>query len=36
MRALWSIQAELVMAEVELGLAWARLDRATGGMDATR
>jgi outer membrane protein, heavy metal efflux system len=31
MRALWSIQGELVMAEAELGLAWARLARATGG-----
>ncbi len=29
-RALWSIQAELVMAESAIGDAWARLDRAMG------
>jgi outer membrane protein TolC len=29
--ALWSSQSELVMAQMELGLAWARLQRATGG-----
>ena len=29
-RALWSIQAELVMAESAVGEAWARLDRAMG------
>lgn len=28
--ALWMAQGELVMAEAELGLAWARLDRALG------
>ena len=29
-RALWSVQAELVSAEFELGLAWARFQRALG------
>ena len=29
-QALWSIEAELVSAEVELGLAWARFQRAQG------
>lgn len=29
-QALWSIEAELVAAEFELGLAWARLQRAQG------
>ncbi len=29
-QALWSVQRELVMAHGELGLAWARLDRAIG------
>jgi outer membrane protein, heavy metal efflux system len=29
-QALWSIEAELVSAELELGLAWARLHRAQG------
>jgi cobalt-zinc-cadmium efflux system outer membrane protein len=29
-QALWSLEAELVMAEVELGLAWARFHRARG------
>lgn len=29
-QALWSIEAELVSAEFELGLAWARLQRAQG------
>lgn len=28
-RVLWSIETELVMAEAKLGLAWARLERAT-------
>ena len=28
-RALWSTETELVMAEVRLGLAWARLERIT-------
>jgi cobalt-zinc-cadmium efflux system outer membrane protein len=31
-QALWSLEAELVMAQVELGLAWARLHRAQGEM----
>lgn len=29
-QALWSVEAELVYAELELGLAWARLQRAQG------
>jgi outer membrane protein, heavy metal efflux system len=29
-QTLWSAEAELVAAELELGAAWARLDRATG------
>jgi len=29
-QALWSAQRDLVMAHAELGIAWARLDRATG------
>ena len=29
-QALWSVQAETVMAETSLGLAWARLNRMTG------
>lgn len=29
-QALWSLEAELVSAEFELGLAWARLERAQG------
>ena len=29
-RALWSVQAELIMVESSLGEAWARLDRAMG------
>jgi outer membrane protein TolC len=32
-RALWEIQAEQVMAESALGEAWARLHRATGGVE---
>ena len=32
-QALWSIEAELVAAEFELGLAWARLQRAQGQFD---
>jgi cobalt-zinc-cadmium efflux system outer membrane protein len=31
-QALWSLEAELVMAEVELGLAWARFQRALGAL----
>jgi outer membrane protein TolC len=30
-QALWMAQGDEVMAELELGLAWARLRRATGG-----
>jgi len=33
-RALWSVQAELVSAELNLGLAWARLQRAQGQSEA--
>lgn len=32
-QALWSIEAELVSAEVELGLAWARFQRAQGAFE---
>jgi outer membrane protein TolC len=32
-RALWEVQAEQVMAEAALGEAWARLHRATGGVE---
>jgi outer membrane protein TolC len=32
-RALWDVQGELVMAEAALGEAWARLHRATGGVE---
>jgi outer membrane protein TolC len=32
-RALWEVQAEQVMAEAQLGEAWARLRRATGGLE---
>ena len=32
-RALWEVQAEQVMAEAQLGEAWARLRRATGGVE---
>lgn len=32
-RALWEVQAEQVMAESALGEAWARLHRATGGVE---
>lgn len=32
-RALWEVQGEQVMAEAALGEAWARLDRATGGIE---
>ena len=35
-RALWSIQAELVMAESAIGDAWARLDRAMGTRQETK
>ena len=33
-QALWMAQGDLVMAEAELGLAWARLDRAVGTLGA--
>lgn len=29
-RALWTVQAELIAAQMQLGIAWARLRRATG------
>jgi outer membrane protein TolC len=29
-QALWDVEAEFVMAETALGVAWARLDRMTG------
>lgn len=32
-RALWEVQGEQVMAEAALGEAWARLHRATGGIE---
>lgn len=32
-QALWSAQGELVMAETNLGLSWARLSRATGAWE---
>jgi cobalt-zinc-cadmium efflux system outer membrane protein len=32
-QALWSLEAERVMAEVELGLAWARFQRAQGALE---
>jgi outer membrane protein, heavy metal efflux system len=35
-RALWDTQGELVMAEADVGLAWARLERATGAAAASR
>jgi outer membrane protein TolC len=34
-QALWSIEAELVAAEFELGLAWARLQRAQGQFEGS-
>ena len=34
-RALWSLQAELVMLESSIGEAWARLDRAVGAGQAS-
>ena len=33
-QALWLVQAELIAAETELGLAWARLGRAIGSYEA--
>lgn len=35
-RALWDVRAEEVMAEVRLGLAWARLGRAMGTLEAAQ
>jgi outer membrane protein TolC len=35
-RALWGLQAELVMLESSIGDAWARLDRAIGTVQGTR
>ena len=32
-QALWNAQSELVSAQFELGLAWARLERATASKD---
>ena len=33
-QALWSVQSDLIVAETELGLAWARLGRAIGSYEA--
>ena len=33
-QALWLVQAELIAADTELGLAWARLGRAIGSYEA--
>jgi cobalt-zinc-cadmium efflux system outer membrane protein len=33
-QALWSVQADLITAEIELGLAWTRLGRAVGSYEA--
>jgi outer membrane protein TolC len=35
-QALWMAQADLIMARVELGQAWARLHRAVGDSGAAR
>jgi outer membrane protein TolC len=35
-QALWLVQADLIMAETELGLAWARLGRAIGSYEAVK
>jgi outer membrane protein TolC len=35
-QALWMSQEELLTAQLELGLAWARLERAMGGKGAPR
>lgn len=34
LQALWSVQADLIAAEFEVGLAWARLGRAIGSYEA--
>ncbi len=33
-QALWSVQSDLIAADIELGLAWARLGRALGSYEA--
>jgi outer membrane protein TolC len=33
-QALWLVQADLIAADTELGLAWARLGRAVGSYEA--
>ena len=33
-QALWLVQADLIAADTELGLAWARLGRAIGSCEA--
>ncbi len=33
-QALWSVQSDLIAADIELGLAWARLGRAIGSYEA--
>ncbi len=33
-QALWLVQADLIAADTELGLAWARLGRAIGSYEA--
>ena len=33
-QALWLVQADLIVADTELGLAWARLGRAIGSYEA--
>ena len=33
-QALWRVQADLISADTELGLAWARLGRAIGSYEA--
>jgi outer membrane protein TolC len=35
-QALWMAQGDVIMAEAELGIAWARLDRAVGGRGGAR
>ena len=32
-QALWLVQADLIAADIELGLAWARLGRAVGSYE---
>jgi hypothetical protein len=33
-QALWLVQSDLIVADIELGLAWARLGRAIGSYEA--